>query len=128
MLKRVAAVLLSLLYLVTATGFVLDTHFCGDSITAVSINATAKAPAGCGDGMMKCCTNKHLNIKVKDAHVGQPNTAHSIALAFAVTPACYPSFSFGTTQGASADFVNKSPPGPPLPGIGLFIKNRVFRI
>jgi hypothetical protein len=127
MLKRAAAVLLSLLYLVTATGFALNTHFCGDSITAISINAAAKAPAGCADGM-KCCSNKHLVVKVKDVHVAQPYSVHSIALPFVVAPLACAGFSFGPTQGASADVVNKPPPQPPLPGIGLFLKNRVFRI
>jgi hypothetical protein len=127
MLKRAAAILLSLLYLITATGFALNLHFCGDSITAVSINSVVKTPAGCADGM-QCCHNKHLVVKVKDAHLAQANAVHIKVLTFAVTPFCYPCFSFTPKQGLPAQFVNKPPPDPPLANVDPFLKNRVFRI
>jgi hypothetical protein len=127
MLKRAAALLLSLLYLITATGFALNLHFCGDSITAVTINTAAKAPAGCADGM-KCCTNKHLLVKVKDVHVAQPHVVHAKVLAFTIAPFCYSCFSFTPKQGLPGQFVNKPPPDPPLANVDVFLKNRVFLI
>ena len=119
--------LLSVLYLVTATGFALNLHFCGDSITNVSINAPAKAPAGCTDGM-KCCTNKHLVVKVKDVHLAQAHNLQAKLPACNIAPLVHPYFSFNFNPVLPEAFVSKRPPDPPLPGIDAFLKNRVFRI
>jgi hypothetical protein len=127
MLKRAAAILLSLVYLVTATGFALNLHFCGDSIAAVSINATAKAPAGCADGM-SCCANKHLVVKVKDAHLAQVHNLQAKLPALSVTPAIHPYISFNFNPVLSEMFINKRPPDPPLANVNTFLKNQVFRI
>ena len=127
MLKRAAAILLSVLYLVTASGFALNLHFCGDSITAVSINAAAKAPAGCADGM-GCCSNKHLVVKVKDAHLAQAPSLQAKLPVLAVAPLVHPYFSVNFNPAFSDGFINKHPPDPPLTGISTFLKNRTFRI
>jgi hypothetical protein len=127
MLKKAAALLLSVLYLVTATGFALNVRFCGDAITTISINTTAKTPAGCVGGM-KCCANKHLVIKVKEAHIAE---AHGLLAKIPVITAAQfvqPYFSFSFGPALSEAFNCKRPPDPPLPGIDVFLKNRVFRI
>lgn len=127
MLKRAAALSVSLLYLITATGFALNLHFCGDNVTVISIDAAAKTLRGCGDGM-PCCHSKHLVVKVKDVHLAQPHTAKAKLYAFSIAPLCYTPLSFSPKQGISHLFVNKPPPDPPLPCAGAFLKNCVFRI
>jgi hypothetical protein len=127
MLKRAAALFLSVLYLVTATGFALNLHFCGDSITTISINAPAKAPSGCVDGM-SCCTNKHLVVKVKDAHLAQPTNLQAKLPALVVPALVQPCFSFNFKQVLAEAFISKRPPDPPLTNVDSFLKNRVFRI
>ncbi|RYY18479.1 MAG: hypothetical protein EOP41_10590, partial [Sphingobacteriaceae bacterium] len=64
MLKRSGIVVVVLLYLITATGFAMNLHFCGESIASVKLNEAAK---DCGMSS-KCCKNTHLEVKVKDAH------------------------------------------------------------
>jgi hypothetical protein len=69
-IKKSAALILTLLYLVTATGFAFDLHFCSDHVTSLKINAPAKNCAMLSKCKMKCCNNKHVEIKVKDARQG----------------------------------------------------------
>src|SRR6201991_94323 len=72
MFKRSGAIILTILYVITAMGFALNLHYCGKTITAVKIDAPAK---GCNanmmSGKMKCCSEKHIDIKIKDSHVGE---------------------------------------------------------
>jgi hypothetical protein len=67
MLKRSGAFLLTLLYIVTVVGFAVNLHYCGKLITAVKIDAPVKNCMG-SQMLMKCCKNKHIDIKIKDAH------------------------------------------------------------
>jgi hypothetical protein len=76
MLKRSGAFLLTLLYIVTVVGFAVNLHYCGKLITAVKIDAPVKSCMGGQMAMpkMKCCKNKHIDIKIKDAHeTGSPS-------------------------------------------------------
>jgi hypothetical protein len=73
MLKRSGAFLLTLLYIVTVVGFAVNLHYCGKLITAVKIDAPVKNCMG-SQTPMKCCKNKHIDIKIKDAHeTGSPS-------------------------------------------------------
>ena len=127
MLKKAAALLLSVLYLVTATGFALNLHFCGETVTAVSIDSPVKAPAGCSDGM-KCCSSKHLLVKVKDAHMTQPNALQVKLPVIAAAQFISTYFSFQFIRVAAATFLSGRPPDQPVQGVDLFLKNQVFRI
>lgn len=68
MLKKISVLTILLLYLVTASGFALNLHYCGTYLASVKIDAPAKK---CGPAKMKCCHDKHVEVKVKDAHQGQ---------------------------------------------------------
>jgi hypothetical protein len=65
MFKKVSVLTLMLLYLVTASGFALNLHYCGNTIASIKIDAPAKK---CSPVKMKCCRDKHVEVKVKDAH------------------------------------------------------------
>ncbi|MFI5160308.1 MAG: hypothetical protein ACHQHN_03480 [Sphingobacteriales bacterium] len=69
MLKRSAALVLMMLYLGTVSGFALNLHYCFNRLSSVEIDAPAKtctkAVAAC---KMKCCKDKHIEIKIKDSH------------------------------------------------------------
>jgi hypothetical protein len=69
MLKRSVAILLVMLYVSTVSGFALNLHYCFNRLSSVRIDAPSKActksVAAC---KMKCCKDKHIDIKVKDAH------------------------------------------------------------
>jgi len=69
MLKRSAAILLVVLYTITASGFALNLHYCFNRLASVQINAPAKScVSGLEGRKMACCKDKHIEVKVKDAH------------------------------------------------------------
>jgi len=71
MLRKSAAILLILLYIGTVSGFALNLHYCFNRLSSVKIDAPA---ASCtktvAAAKMKCCHDKHIEIKVKDSHEG----------------------------------------------------------
>jgi hypothetical protein len=69
MLKRSAALILILLYLGTVSGFALNLHYCFNHLSSVKIDAPSKACAkGIAVSKMKCCSDKRIEVKVKDSH------------------------------------------------------------
>ncbi|MDP9076521.1 MAG: hypothetical protein M3O71_03780 [Bacteroidota bacterium] len=88
MIRRLAVSIMLLLYFITATGFAVNLHYCCNTLAAVSINAPAKS---CDStmGAMKCCKDRHFEVKVKDAHQVQAtsNLAKAPVLAVPVIPA-----------------------------------------
>ena len=65
MFKKISVLTLVLLYFVTASGFALNLHYCGKTLASVKIDAPAKK---CSPVKMKCCHDKQVVVKVKDAH------------------------------------------------------------
>lgn len=122
MFKKSGIILVVLLYLVTATGFALNLHFCGNSIVSVKVDAPVKK---CGMDS-KCCKETHLQVKVKDAH----QTSHTVFtgknLAFLVP--VFNFSSFGETIFAKLPSTLLTDSGPPNLGIPIFIQNCTFRI
>lgn len=69
MLKKSAAILLLLLYISTVSGYALNLHYCFNRLSSVKIDAPAKICArGFVTAKTKCCRDKHIEVKVKDAH------------------------------------------------------------
>lgn len=71
---------LMMLYLVTATGFTLNLHYCFDRISSVRLDAPAKACASLETKKMKCCHDKRIEVEVKDSH--QTGTKSSLSKIF----------------------------------------------
>lgn len=127
MLKRSGASVLTLLYLVTVMGFALNMHFCGSYLVSVKINAPAKSCTPLV-GKMKCCHNKHFEIKIKDAHQGQRQTLQAKAFAFQLPAFHFADFLLNTQYSLSPESFAKAPPDPPSCNINSFLKNCTFRI
>ena len=128
MIKRSGAIVLSVLYLVTAMGFALNLHFCCDQVTSVKINVPVKNGAMLSKCKSKCCSNKRLDIKVKDAHQGQSQLFLAKTFAPEAPRLLFAGFSLNTQQFLSGKFSYRGPPDPPLPDISTFLKNCTFRI
>ncbi|WP_419801900.1 HYC_CC_PP family protein [Mucilaginibacter sp.] len=122
MLKKPGIILVTLLYLVTATGFVMNLHFCGKNIASVGLNKTAEE---CGMSS-KCCKNTHLEVKVKDAHQTAHTVFSSINLALPVAVVRFHFLDEGSTINHLTLFSAER--GPPLNGQVIFLKNQNFRI
>ncbi|WP_158825630.1 HYC_CC_PP family protein [Mucilaginibacter lacusdianchii] len=133
MLKRTGAILLTLLYTLTVMGFAMDMHYCGKKLASVKINAeakhckTEKATTACGM-KMKCCKDKHMQVKVKDAHqsVSAFVPAKLLALHLPVTFLPYFEPVLQTALVKRADV--RGPPDVALAKVPVFLKNCSFRI
>lgn len=122
MFKKSGVVLVVLLYLVTATGFALNLHFCDGSIASVKIDAPVKK---CGMDS-KCCKETHLQVKVKDAHQTSYTVFTGRILAFLVPVFNYASFA--ETMLVKHPSTLLTDRGPPILGVPIFIQNCTFRI
>ena len=128
MFKRSGAILLTLLYLVTVTGFALNLQYCGKLLTDVKIDAPAK---GCNDpmaGKMKCCKNKQIIIKIKDAHQSETGSFLNKIFGFEVARLPLANITFYTPSVFTLTTFDRGPPDPLLSNIPVFIKNCTFRI
>ncbi|MBS1501836.1 MAG: hypothetical protein JST32_07225 [Bacteroidetes bacterium] len=128
MLKKPAAIMLMLLYLVTATGFALNLHYCFGELASIKIDAPAKT---CSKGLLaskgKCCRDKHFEIKVKDSH--EPGTKSSVSkifneeLLFILTT----NVNFGIQARHTSELSYHGPPGNSDNG-PIYLTNHNFRI
>src|SRR6185312_525659 len=114
------------LYLITTSGFALNIHYCGKLLTGFEINAPAKSCVKIAK--LKCCKDKQIKVKLKDAHQvadfafyaknkigGLQQPAFSVDVVSAVT------------HTAALRF-NKAPPDPLVCSVPVFIQNSTFRI
>jgi len=64
-MKKVAATFLTILYLIPSIGFSMDLHFCGSSVTEVSIQKSLDKKCVCGKmSNSKCCKEVHVEVKL----------------------------------------------------------------
>jgi hypothetical protein len=64
-MKKVAAIFLTILYLIPSTGFSMDLHFCGSNVTNVSIQNAQAKKCVCGKmSSTKCCKEIHVEVKL----------------------------------------------------------------
>ena len=64
-MKKVAAIFLTILYLIPSIGFSMDLHFCGSNVTEVSIQKSLGKDCVCGKrSSSKCCKEIHVEVKL----------------------------------------------------------------
>jgi hypothetical protein len=129
MLKRSGAWLLLVMYLITGIGFAINLHYCGKLVTSVSIETSLKS---CKEpGMMagmKCCKNKRIDIKIKDAHQNETQSFLSKVFSFKLTAVHYvPVFLLPKALWLDRSYY-RGPPDKPVSVTAVFLKNRNFRI
>ena len=135
-MKRIIAILLSLVVLFSTTGFTLVTHFCGGVALESKIMLFGDAPccgmevtdSGCdAEGMnfakRSCCDNESFQIKVEDAFeriVKGENTPSFQILTLWVMVA------FNLPQSSPSNIYADYTPPPLLKN--LIVTNQVFRL
>jgi hypothetical protein len=124
MLKRISVLTLLLLYFVTASGFALNLHYCGNIVSSVKIDAPAEK---CSLVKMKCCHDLHLDVKVKDAHQAQANFAFAKLFVADLPNIAYAGYLLAVQQLTITTPTDRGPPDR-SPGTPIYLKNQVFRI
>lgn len=129
-MKKSGALLLTLLYTVTVLGFALNLHYCGTLLASVKIDSPAttncKMESDCGK--MKCCKDKQLQIKVKEAHQAEPFSIISKLFGLDLPRLSYNGVYAPSRQASVDASLERGPPDRPLLNIVTIIKNCIFRI
>ena len=129
MLKRSGTLLLLMIYLVTGIGFAVNLHYCGKLVTSVKIDASLK---NCNEtGMMpgmKCCKNKRIDIKLKDAHQGLSHSFLTKLFSFKLAAASLIPERFLPLAFLYKASAYRGPPDRLVTATPVFIKNCTFRI
>jgi hypothetical protein len=126
MLKRSGAILLILLYAITVSGFAINLHYCGKLLASVKISAPVES---CSKSMkkMKCCNDKQIQVKVKDAHQNASFNFIAKTFAFDIPKTLFSDFLPVANVPAKKLLYAASPHAPP-DQVAVFIKNCTFRI
>lgn len=129
MIKKSGVILLAVLYTITAAGFALNLHYCGNTVASVKINAPAKS---CQEPMakskMNCCKDTKLDVKVKDGHQAEQASFLAKIYAFEIPKLPFEDFSFSPQQAATHHFFDRGPPDIPSQKVSVYLKNCLFRI
>jgi hypothetical protein len=77
---------------------------------------------------MKCCKDKHFEVKVKDAHQAEAQSFLAKVFAFESPSLAFAEFSFSTQQALLVNDFERGPLRPPFNQHITFLKNCIFRI
>lgn len=128
MLKKISVSLLALLYTVSVLGVALNFHYCLNQVASVKLYNPVKTCTPLkAVKAMKCCKDKHIDLKVKDGHQASVTTFSA-----QVFVADLPQILFYVIAPAvkAAAVNNVTDRGPPLSGSKppVYLINRNFRI
>ena len=128
MIKRTAALALTILYITTFVGFVLNLNYCCDPLSCVSINTPVKSCSMLSSKQTKCCESRHVNIKLKDVHQNGPSFSLDRVSVFKIAkPFCF-HFKGGLYYKIAEARSDKRPSPDPFNTIEACTKNCIFRI
>ena len=126
MFKKLSVLTIGLLYLVTASGFALNVHYCMGMVRSVKIDAPAKTCSPVKKPM-KCCRDKHVVVKIKDVHQAGPVSLLGKLFSFNLPKLPFEDFLFSAQKTLLEKFYDHGPPAPP-DTIPHYLKNCNFRI
>jgi hypothetical protein len=127
MLKRSGALLLTLLYTVTVFGYALNLHYCGKLLASVKINSTSENCMPLSSKKMKCCNDKQIEVKVKDAHQTASFNFLSKTFVFDL-PKLFSGSLLPVQQVPVKKLLYAASPHAPPGTVAVFVKNCTFRI
>ncbi|QXV66132.1 hypothetical protein INP83_03290 [Mucilaginibacter sp. 21P] len=129
MMKRTGILLLVLLYTVTASGFNINLHFCGDRVADFKINVPAKSCLKpMAKSKMKCCKDAKIDVKVKDSHEQQQAASVQKLQAADASNLSFTDFFLPIQQAIIEKLFDRGPPDKPRPTADVLIKNCTLRI
>lgn len=120
--------IITVLYLGTVSGFALNLHYCFNRLSSVRIDAPVETCVkSLASSQMKCCSIKHVKVKVKDAHQGGSFSFLAKSFAFDLPRLAYADLSLAILETSTGKIADRGPP-PPSPDVSLYLKNCTFRI
>jgi hypothetical protein len=127
-LKKLATILIAVLYLVMTTGMVLSAHYCMGDLADISLgHDTTEKCADCGMDNTGCCHDDVKIFRITDAHGPSASlTIHKVVdhLAFLPIPPYLVEVAY-----FQAHRTPEPIPDPPEPdGVSLYIRHSVYRI
>ena len=127
MIKRLGALLLIMLYTVTVSGFALNLHYCGKLLASVKLEVPSKSCLKSDGSKMKCCKDKQITVKVKDAH--QNATFNFLAKTFVFdVPKSIFNDAAPAQQTIHQRLLYSAAPHAPPDKVPVFVKNCTFLI
>lgn len=121
--------MLALLYTVSVLGVALNFHYCLNQVTAVKIYSTVKSCTPLKAAKpMKCCKDKHLDIKVKDGHQASSINFEAKTFVVALPLAAYNDVAAKFALLNVNQHVKRGPPGNTGNQPPIFLTVRNFRI
>lgn len=130
-MKKISVFLLALLYIITSSGVMINTHYCmGKLVDRTFLHYEDQNCSYCGMkeiGNKGCCENKQKFLKInKDQKTADANYRLSLFTSFELSYAFFEIPSIDVPSSLKEHlFSSSSPRGQNLP---LFIRNCVFRI
>ena len=118
---------MALLYSVTVFGFALNLHYCGKLLASIKIESPSKSCTKLLEGKMKCCKDKQIEVKVKDAHQNASFTFLSKVFVLDLPKLFAGNFIAEQQTPATRLLYTASPHAPPN-NVAVFVKNCTFRI
>ncbi len=128
-LKRFLSLFLLVSYLLSSPGLVYSLHYCGTTVTGVSL--AAAEPASCCGAMKKpagCCHDQKVQSTIKDAKLTVAQIKLLVPVALPVPPVVRPLFRQALTYPAEAvAIVPVARPAPP-PVCPAYVRGHAFRL
>lgn len=130
-MKRIASILLMLLYLVPSIGVTVSKHYCGGKVTSVSfspIKMGHKCP--CGSKKMKkgCCKDEAAFFKLSDEQQKTQQLARNVVKITDFQSAISSNLAFYHEAPPLSTLFNRSSHPPDNLKLPLYIRYRVFLI
>lgn len=129
-MRKIAVILLLLLYLIPTFGINITVHYCGGEFSSLTFGTTAKNKCACGSKKMKknCCEDKTFSYevdndqaKIQECLLNFSNSFNldlALSASFELCYVCFPSI--------VTEYYFYHPPNKVKPP--LYILNQVFRI
>lgn len=128
-MKKVTAILLTLLFLFSNSGVVASVHWCGGKLASIDFFADGEHKCKCGKKAMKpnCCKDKTVHLKAnndlsKTTYFSFKISTPKFLFAFLTPFEVVPSVQF---KYAASDFYHPPPFKPKAP---IYLMDRVFLI
>ena len=131
-MKKIAIILLMILYLIPTIGITVSSHHCGGKITSVSLKLLDfghKCPCGKRPMKKNCCKDEAKTFKLKAEQQKAHQLAFKVFKTFTIQPALAESFTFCYQQPlVLKEFSTAYHPPPDDVKHPLYIHHCVFRI